>query len=67
MIIPTGSVRCLKCGASIGFADFCPSCGWPRAPLPLGIKLRGRLGVAAGVAAVVGVALVILAILVLGR
>ena len=64
---PTGSLRCSKCGASLAFADQCPSCGWPRPPLPLGIGLRGRLGVVAGVAAVLVIALVVLAVLVLDR
>ncbi len=64
MMIPTGPVRCSKCGTSIGAADCCPSCGQPRPALPLGIKLGDRRGLVLFVGTlVVLIAVVALAIL----
>jgi hypothetical protein len=50
-----------------GLAARCPSCGWPRPLVPLGIKRRGRLGLVAVVGAVVLIALIALVVVVLGR
>lgn len=67
MVIGAHPVLCSKCGASLGLADRCPNCGWPRPPVLLGIPLRGRFGTVAVVAAVVVIVVVVLGVVIANR